>query len=263
MTKEYVPLLLQAVNEATTAILKVYHTDFDVEIKSDNSPVTLADKISSEIILKHLSQTNITIISEEEEKLDYLKRKEKKLIWLVDPIDGTKEFIKKTNQFCISIGLIDNGIPIFGMIADPVKRTVMFGGKNMGAYILPIDADRPFDEKYRVKPKKNGIDKVILHSNGGFSGSVVKFVRLLEEKYGFLTVVKKGSALKFIDLVTGEADFYVRLAPTMEWDIAAGQAIYEAVGGEVIHFETREALTYNKPQLKNPYFIAKRKELNI
>ncbi len=263
MSAKYIPSLIKAVEEASLAILDVYNTDFDVEIKEDNSPVTAADKAASAIIIKHLTPTGIPIISEEEEKMEYQDRRSLKEIWLVDPIDGTKEFIKKTGQFCISIALIKEGKPILGMIASPTESKILLGGKGIGAYKIPYMTSDIFDPKWKILSKKTEANKVILHSNGGFSGSVVKFVRLLEIKYGELKIVKKGSALKFFDLVEGNADFYVRLAPTMEWDIAAGQAIYEAIGGEVIHFETRKPLTYNKPQLKNPYFIAKRKHLIV
>jgi len=263
MTKDFINILMAASKEASDAILSIYNSNFEVEIKPDNSPVTEADKLSSKIILKHLKATNIPVISEEETKLDYEKRKLLPEIWLVDPIDGTKEFIKKTGQFCISIALIKHGEPVFGFIADPINQVVLFGGKGIGAYKVPYSAKSLFDKKWEIKQQESATKKVILHSNGGFSGSVVKFVRQLEEKFGDLQVVKKGSALKFFDLVEGKADFYVRLAPTMEWDISAGQAIYEAVGGEVIHFETRKSLTYNKQQLKNPYFIAKRKHLKL
>lgn len=263
MIKSYIPLLVEAVKEASIEILKIYNTDFEIEIKSDNSPVTQADKISSTILLKHLEKTNIPVISEEEENLSFNDRENLSRLWLVDPIDGTKEFIKKSGQFCICIALIEDGIPILGLIANPVEQTIIFGGKTVGAYCITYDVADVFDEKWKVVPQRNRNEKVILHSNGGYSGSVIKFVKLLEEKHGTLKVIKKGSALKFFDLVKGTADFYVRIAPTMEWDIAAGQAIYEAVGGEVLHFENREPLTYNKPQLKNPYFIAKRKDLKI
>ncbi|MFK8039143.1 MAG: 3'(2'),5'-bisphosphate nucleotidase CysQ [Crocinitomicaceae bacterium] len=263
MTKDYIKYLIKAVEEASIAILEIYNSEFEVEIKEDQSPVTAADKAASKIILKHLEPLGIPIISEEEEKMSFQERTKHNRIWLVDPIDGTKEFIKKSGQFCISIGLIENGKPILGLIANPIESMIIYGGKGIGAFSIPFQAKNIWNEKWRISPKESAQNKVILHSNGGFSGSVVKFVRSLELKYGKLEVIKKGSALKFFDLTKGIADFYVRLAPTMEWDIAAGQAIYEAVGGEVIHFETRETLTYNKPKLKNPYFIAKRKHLKI
>lgn len=263
MIKSFLPTLFEAIEKASIEILKVYSEDFEVEIKSDNSPVTIADKISSKIIIEHLSKFDIPIISEEEDKIDYSKRKDLQYVWLIDPVDGTKEFIKKSGQFCINIALIKDNKPYFGLIASPVDQKIIFGGEELGAFEVSYGEVDYLNDKWKIVPEKTKKNKVILHSNAGFSGTVAKFVRNLEKEYGKLTVVKKGSAIKFFDLVNGRADFYIRLAPTMEWDIAAGQAIYEVLGGEVFHFETKQPLTYNKPQLKNPNFIAKRKELKI
>ena len=263
MLKQYIPTLIEAVKIASEKVLEIYAKDFEVEIKHDNSPVTIADKLSSKIIVSHLEQFNIPIISEEEINMSNENRQKEELIWLVDPVDGTKEFIKKNGQFCINIALVKNGVAVLGLIASPIEQKIIFGGESIGAYEIPYDAKDFFDEKWRVDHQENTFPKVIMHSNASFSGSVAKFVRNLELKYGKMDVIRKGSALKFFDLVNGTADFYVRLAPTMEWDIAAGQAIYEAVGGEVLHFETLKPLTYNKPHLKNSYFIAKRKKLNL
>ncbi len=262
--KKYIPTLIRAVEAASEKIMEIYSTDFEVEIKSDNSPVTIADKLSSDIILSHLSVFDIPIVSEEEEKMEFELRKSEPLIWLIDPIDGTKEFIKKNDQFCINIALIENGKPVLGLIASPTEKTIIFGGESIGAFEVPYHLkEGHLERKWGIEPHQNDTQKVLMHSNAGFSGSIAKFVRNLETKYGKMQVIKKGSALKFFDLVRGTADFYARFAPTMEWDIAAGQAIYEAVGGEVFHAETKVPLTYNKPQLKNPYFIAKRKKLNL
>jgi len=263
MVEQFIPTLIKAVEVASSRILEIYSSDFEVEIKNDNSPVTLADKLSSQILIDYLAGFNIPIISEEEDKVAWESRKTASLLWLIDPIDGTKEFVRKNGQFCINIALIENGLPILGLIASPVESIIMFGGPSIGAFEVPYHTDDHLNEKWKVIVKENNFPKVIMHSNDRFSGTVAKFVRNLEGIYGPIDVIRKGSALKFIDLVRGTADFYIRFAPTMEWDIAAGQAIYEAVGGEVLHIETREALTYNKQQLKNPYFIAKRKKLNL
>ena len=263
MIKSFVPIIVNAIEEASAQIMEIYAQDFDVEIKADNSPVTIADKSSSQILTKALSQFKYTIVSEEEEKPNFEDRKNEKYIWLVDPLDGTKEFIAKNDQFCICIALVENGKPILGFLGSPVKKTIMFGGKSIGAFEIPFGETDYFNEKWRIEPKKDNKPKVLAHSNTPFSGTTLKFVRELEQIHGKLNFIKKGSALKFVDLVKGDADFYTRLAPTMEWDIAAGQAIYEAVGGEVIHFNTKQSLTYNKQQLKNPYFLAKLKETKL
>ncbi|MDX1348857.1 MAG: inositol monophosphatase family protein, partial [Putridiphycobacter sp.] len=150
MDKYYIPLLIDAVKEASEAILNIYNSNFDVEIKPDNSPVTLADKTSSKILVRYLKETNIPIISEEEEKLAYSKRKQLEKLWLVDPIDGTKEFVKRSGQFCICIALVELGKPIFGMIVDPINQLVLFGGKDLGAYCAPLTSENVMAKKYRV-----------------------------------------------------------------------------------------------------------------
>lgn len=263
MTLKYIDTVIKAIEEASKEIMRIYALDFDVEIKSDQSPVTIADKTSSKILLKHISEFNIPIISEEEIKPEYDNRKNHPLLWLIDPLDGTKEFIAKNDQFCICIALVENNKPILGFIASPTKQTIMFGGKDIKPREIPFGTDDKLDDKWLINYSKNKEKKVLAHSNTGFSGTTLKFVRNLEKQFGEVDLIKKGSALKFIDLVKGYADFYVRLAPTMEWDIAAGQAIYESIGGEVIHFNEKTPLNYNKPQLKNPYFLAKLKTTKL
>jgi 3'(2'), 5'-bisphosphate nucleotidase len=263
--KDFIPTVIETLEKASVKIMAIYAQDFDVEIKDDNSPVTIADKKSSEIILKGLSDIGIPIISEEEEKMPYKERKDLPYLWLVDPLDGTKEFIKKNDEFCICTALIHNHQPVLGFIASPTEEKILIGGKGLPAFEIPYGEKDIYNKRWMVSPNINikKERKALAHSRAPFSGTSLKFVRQLEEKYGKLNIIKKGSALKFFDLVKGHADFYTRLAPTMEWDIAAGHAIYESVGGEVIHFHTKEPLIYNKPSLKNPYFLAKLKSTKI
>lgn len=259
---DYIPPIIHALEKASNKIMEVYALDFEVELKHDNSPVTIADKQSSKIIVNALKQFNIPIISEEEQIPPYEERKKFSKLWLVDPLDGTKEFIKKNNEFCICIALIENNKTVLGFIASPTQNKILIGGTDLPAFEVPFGANNIFDKKWKITPKTNK-QKVLAHSRAPFSGTSLKFVRDLEKKYGKLAIIKKGSALKFFDLVKGKADFYTRLAPTMEWDIAAGQAIYESIGGEVVHFYDKKPLTYNKPQLKNPYFLAKLKKTKL
>jgi len=262
--KSNIPTVIKALELASKKIMEVYALDFEVEIKGDNSPVTIADKQSSQIIIDGLAKLNIPIISEEEEKLSFEKRKDLPLLWMVDPLDGTKEFIKKNGEFCICVALIKNHKSVLGFLASPTLNKILIGGENLPAFEIPFGEKDIFNDKWKVKiPHLNSGQKVLTHSRAPFSGTSLKFVRNLEKKYGKLAIIKKGSALKFFDLVKGRANFYTRLAPTMEWDIAAGQAIYESVGGEVVHFTTKAPLTYNKPQLKNPYFLAKLKTTKL
>jgi 3'(2'), 5'-bisphosphate nucleotidase len=259
MVKQYIPIVIDALEKASAKIMEIYAKDFDIDYKEDKSPVTEADIASNRIITTILSALNISIISEEEDKPSFENRKNESLIWLVDPLDGTREFIKKNDQFCICIALIENGKPILGFIASPTTKTILFGGKTIGAFKTPFGTKDFLDEKWKLgKPSPNR-PKVIIRSNSPLSIHDTNFITNIEKTVGKINQINKGSALKFFDLLTGHADFYLRLAPTMEWDIAAGQAIYETIGGEIRNIETKEELTYNKKNLKNPYFLAKLK----
>lgn len=260
---EIIEHLLVAVRKASEEILKIYQTDFTVEFKDDRSPVTKADKVSGQILTTYLERTNVMIISEEESKPVPELRQKEQYIWLVDPLDGTKEFIRKNDEFCINIALISNGEPVFGMIVSPTAGQVLYGGTSIGAHMIPLYEKNWNQPKYAIQRLREKKSKGLIFSRSHFTPGVSNLINKLEERYGTLNLIKKGSALKFIDLVQGKADFYPRMAPTMEWDIAAGDAIYRAVGGEVLNFTNFESLKYNKTDLMNPNFIAKPKALNI
>lgn len=263
MILTYIPKVIEALELASEKIMEVYARDFDIELKADNSPVTEADKASNNILVSHLKRFNLPVISEEKENPDYEDRKNAPLLWLVDPLDGTREFIKKNDQFCICIALIENGKPILGFIASPVDKKILFGSKSTGVFDIPFYTTDVFNEKWKIEPPKNNLHKTLAHSNSPLSETSTKFVTQLEKRFGKIEFLKKGSALKFIDLAKGNADFYIRTAPTMEWDIAAGQIIYETLGGEVINLDTRKELIYNKEKLKNPHFLAKLKTIKL
>ncbi|WP_027418048.1 3'(2'),5'-bisphosphate nucleotidase CysQ family protein [Crocinitomix catalasitica] len=260
MVKKYIPILLEAVYEASIEILNIYKTDFNIYEKPDRTPVTLADQQSSEIILKHLKKTNILAISEEAEIPDYTIRKNENLIWLVDPIDGTKEFIRKNGEFCICIALIEAGKPVLGLIAQPTEGKILIGGDSIGAYYFDYHDAHPISEDNQLKPISINKNKTAIFSRSGLTIKGQALLEKIENKWGTLDTIQKGSALKFVDLSLNNADFYPRMAPTMEWDIAAGQAIYTSLGGEVIDFINFAPLNYNKENLYNPFFIAKNKD---
>ena len=256
---------LRAAVAAAAEIHRIYQTPFKKELKSDGSPVTKADLASSKVIHDYLSQTNIPIIGEELEKAPYSIRKNWSTCWCVDPLDGTKEFIKKNGEFVINIALIKNGSPVFGVIASPILEEIIVGGTEIkGAYQLSF-ADIESHEKWTQLQTINTINQppVVISSRSHFSGDILKVVKPIEKKYGGFVSLTMGSALKFFELCQGKADLYPRLAPTMEWDIAAGQAIYEALGGEVVDLKNQQPLTYNKENLYNSYFIARNKALRI
>jgi 3'(2'), 5'-bisphosphate nucleotidase len=263
MNKKWIPILLDAVYHASEKIMTVYHGNFEVELKDDRSPVTLADKLSSRVITEKLMKTGIPVLSEEENKPAFEKRKHYDRIWLVDPLDGTKEFIRRNDEFCINIALVEKGEPVFGMIANPITRHIIFGGLSTGAFYIPYQAKKYMDEEFRLRKISNRKQKGLVYSRSHFTPGVSKLIIELEKMYGPLEVIKKGSALKFFDLVLGKAHFYPRMAPTMEWDIAAGDAIYRAVGGEVVDFTNFETLKYNKANLVNPNFIARPVALSL
>lgn len=257
-------IALDAAIEASKKILEIYAQEFHTEIKADGSPVTEADLASSKIIADYLSKTNIPIVGEERLKAPYSVREKWKENWCVDPIDGTKEFIAKNGEFVVNIALIEVHEPVFGLIASPIKQEVIFGGKQFGAYISSFENIKTPEKWIKLKTiKALNSPCVMTSSRTHHSGNTLKIVHAVEEQFGNLSFLKMGSALKFFDLVKGDADVYPRFAPTMEWDIAAGQAIYEAVGGEVLHATQGIPLYYNKENLKNPYFVAKKKILNL
>lgn len=260
MIKKYIPSVIDALEKASLKIMEIYSKDFDIDFKDDKSPVTEADIASNKILTQLISKFNIPIISEEEEKPDYDIRKNESLIWLVDPLDGTREFIKKNDQFCICIALIKNSKPILGFIASPTTKTILFGGKSIGSFLVPFGVKQPMNTEWKLKHPTPNHPKVLIRSNSKLTDASYSFIKNIEKSQGEVKQLSKGSALKFFDLLSGKADYYLRLAPTMEWDIAAGQAIYETIGGEIRNIKTNDELSYNKENLTNPYFFAQLKK---
>lgn len=255
--EELYPFALKAAVEASLSILDIYANHFETEIKKDGSPVTIADITSAKIINQILHQTNIPIINEETDELPYDKRKNWTKVWSVDPLDGTKEFVKKNGEFVVNIALIENQKPIIGIIAHPLTRKILFGGPSIGAYFIDfqnIDEKNNW-ERLEIASQYNK-PLMMACSRSHHSGHVLKIINKYKANHHEVDFIKMGSALKFFELAKGNADFYPRFAPTMEWDIAAGDAILQALGGKVLHAETGEPLKYNKDNLTNPYFVA-------
>lgn len=262
MIKQCLPDILAAVYRASEEIMDIYKEDFDVELKNDQSPVTEADKKSNNILYKELVKTGVLTISEEEAIPDFETR-QNKMVWLLDPLDGTKEFVKKSGEFCICIALIEDGNPVFGLIASPINEKVIIGGVHIKPAIIPygkIDFENP---SYRVDQVNQNDFDCIIYSRTQITPKIDDFVKQQSAKYGHIKRIKKGSAIKFFDLMSGKANVYLRLWPTMEWDIAAGHAIFNSVGGEILDFTTFTPLTYNKKSLENPHFIAKPQGLEL
>ena len=257
-------IAIQAAVEASETIMDVYQNEFDTIIKDDGSPLTKADLASTKIIHKHLEPLNIPITGEETEKMPFSERKNWVECWCVDPLDGTKEFINRNGEFAVNIALLRNGKPVFGIIASPVQQIMFVGGVETGVYKIAFE-DIDNNERWEElsTPLQINSPLVITCSRSHHSGPIVDFINELKKISPTIDFAKKGSSLKFFDLASGTADAYPRYAPTMEWDIAAGQSLLEALGGSVVHAETGLPLYYNKENLTNPYFIAKTKPLLV
>ncbi len=269
---------LLAAKRAGQAILEVYDSDFAVEQKDDKSPLTLADKKSNEIITEVLEQTktvnNITvpILSEEGREIPYDERKKWEYFWLVDPLDGTKEFIKRNGEFTVNIALIHGNKPVLGIIYVPVKDIFYFAAINFGAYMLGSSesiTDELSVRELMAKSKKlpltnsNNSQLTIVGSRSHTSEELTAFVDKLKNKHGNVEFLSSGSSLKLCLVAEGKADVYPRFGPTMEWDTAAGQAIVEQAEGRVMDMLTNEPLSYNKNNLLNPFFIVSRQDFNL
>jgi 3'(2'), 5'-bisphosphate nucleotidase len=254
---------LAAVVEASAEIMRVYQEGFSPSYKRDGSPVTQADLASNAILERYLIPTNIPLLTEESAHASYEERNKWDLLWCIDPLDGTKEFIKRNGEFAINIALIEHKKPVLGIIASPVEQTVLVGGKHVQPALIPFDAIHDA-AAWQLIEWKHEINSpiVIATSRTPHSGATLDYIHKTDAQFGAHTFLKKGSALKFFDLALGNADVYPRFAPTMEWDIAAGQAIMEALGGSVYHAVSGEPLYYNKANLLNPYFVVNSHAVN-
>ena len=255
-------IAIHAALDAGKEILKIYGTNFNVELKGDNSPLTLADKNANEVIMEYLKPTKIPIISEENRQLDFSERKDWQRCWIVDPLDGTKEFIKRNGEFTVNIALVENGIPLLGVIYVPVSRELYFtseDGKTSKKVTLPSEAisvEEILEKAETIKPSAITSVVKIVGSRSHLNDDTRNFIEAIE-KENKVDIVSKGSSLKFCLVAEGLAHIYPRYAPTMEWDTAAGHAICNAVGVSVIDQITGEPMKYNKPNLLNNYFVVK------
>ncbi|MDN3643636.1 3'(2'),5'-bisphosphate nucleotidase CysQ [Lutimonas halocynthiae] len=258
-------IAVKAAVEGGAAIMGIYsQEDLGVEYKDDKSPLTLADKKCNDVINSYLIGTTHPIISEENRQLEFKDRKDWDTCWIVDPLDGTKEFVKRNGEFTVNIALVKHGKPLLGVIYVPDTKELYVADvtqKKAGKFILDqhevIVADLDMDANL-IGPKAANTELVrVVGSRSHMSEATENFVESLKGIYEKVDIVSKGSSLKFCLVAEGKADVYPRFAPTMEWDTAAGQAICEAVGLQVISKETDEPLLYNKENLLNPWFIVK------
>jgi len=275
---------IRAAYTAGKAALEIYHQDFTVDRKEDDSPITLADRRSHAVISDALKIFGIPVLSEEGRAISYESRSNWECLWIVDPLDGTKEFIKKNGEFTVNIALVRKGEPILGVIYVPVLKRLYFAEKTIGSFRLDLAGDRHGNKGFlpifnadfeqlvdasEKLPKKINADRpyTIVGSRSHVTPELEAFVQKIRKKHKESAFVSAGSSLKFCLVAEGSADIYPRLGPTMEWDTAAGDIIARASGAEVYVYESdfneakdmRQPLVYNKKDLTNPWFIVERK----
>ncbi len=242
--------VIEIAKEAAAEILKIYAMqDPEVQYKKDDSPLTKADIVSNEIITKGLMAiSNIPVVSEEC-NLPFEERKNFEKFWLVDPLDGTKDFIVKNNQFTVNIALVEGYTPVMGVIAIPAENTIYYAEKGKGAFKDGVKIECNFERSELIGSDSN------FHS----TQATVDFYA----KHNITNIKRYGSALKFCKIAEGEIDVYARLNGTMEWDTGAGQIILSEAGGKMIDLETNSPIIYNRENQVNNYFIASRKDLDF
>lgn len=266
-------LLVEAViaaKKAGDAVLEVYGSNFNIEQKEDRSPLTLADKRSHDVIagrLNSLQACKLPFLSEEGRDISYVERKSWEYYWLVDPLDGTKEFIKRNGEFTVNIALMHKDRPVMGVVLVPVKDIFYFACDGAGAFRLSdtsaLKSSISFEElkdaavRLPLKTEKGTGIFTAIASRSHLSGETSSFLEELKKEHGGIEIISAGSSLKFCLVAEGAADIYPRFAPTMEWDTAAGQAIVEQAGGSVLQYGTGGPLMYNKENLLNPWFIVR------
>jgi 3'(2'), 5'-bisphosphate nucleotidase len=246
--------LLSLTRKAGEAIMEVYKKDFAVEYKDDKSPLTEADKLSNKVIMDGLLKRypDSLIISEENKQIPYETRKNWQSFWLIDPIDGTKEFIKRNGEFTVNIALVEHGVPTLGFVYAPALDVMYYGIKGDGSYKIfdgrkvKIDPSIPYTERDEIR---------VVGSRSHMSEETMDFVKDLELKGKKVEFISSGSSLKLCMVADSTADVYPRFGPTMEWDTGAAHAVALYAGKNVINAHTGHPLVYNKENLLNPSFI--------
>lgn len=268
-TKDLLCLAVGAAVEAGRHIMTVYEapeSDWEVERKADNSPLTRADREAHGAIARRLTAgADLPLLSEEGRHQPYDERSAWRRLWVVDPLDGTKEFLKRNGEFTVNIALVDEGRPVAGVIYVPATGTLYLGAEGLGAYRLDNYHDEAtptwqslIGASRRLPLTDERTDYVVVVSRSHLSADTESFIEQARLTHGDVRTVPSGSSIKICLVAEGTADVYPRLAPTMEWDTAAGHAIVRAAGGDIVEAESGTPLTYNKSDLLNPYFIVRR-----
>ena len=261
---ELLPEVIAVALKAGRAILEIYRSeDPGITLKADSSPLTLADRASHDIIINGLqSISSYPLLSEEGSLIPYEERSNWKTFWLIDPLDGTKEFIKKNGEFTVNIALVHKGVPVMGVVYCPVQKKLYCGSEGSGSLMMePVGTDCIYGmSDLLAKAKKCPLPSdrktfTVVASRSHVNRETELYLDKLREKYGEIQIVSKGSSLKLCMVAEGAADLYPRLGPTMEWDTAAAHSVVRYAGGTVARFDNGTPLCYNKKNLLNPHFI--------
>jgi 3'(2'), 5'-bisphosphate nucleotidase len=243
-------------------VMNIYNSEnFEIESKIDDSPITLADKISHEIILNKLNCTGIPVLSEEGKDISYRVRKKWKKLWIVDPVDGTKEFIKRNGEFTVNIALVENNNPILGVVYAPALNELYFAEKTIGSFkIIGAGNINNISNADLIDLRSIDISNypklyTIVVSRSHMNRDTDQFVQVKQKQFHKVELASFGSSLKICKVADGTAHCYPRFGHTMEWDTAAAQAVAVIAGCSVTIKDEKTALSYNKKDLTNPYFI--------
>lgn len=240
-------LIKEAALDAGRAIMEVYDSGdaLRVDNKADDSPLTMADRAAHERIVARLQGTGLPVLSEEGRDIPYEERRSWGAFWLVDPLDGTKEFIKRNGEFTVNIALVEAGRPVYGVVYVPAAGVMYWGGDSRGAWRRGSDG-----REERIQVNTDGLVHRIVASRSHINPETELFMK----RYPDAEIISMGSSLKFMAVAEGRAQLYPRFGPTMEWDTAAAQAVVEGAGGSV-RTQDGQPLVYNKESLLNPYFV--------
>jgi 3'(2'), 5'-bisphosphate nucleotidase len=255
---------IKAAFEAGKAIMPIYNGEVIATYKADASPLTAADEKSNNVI-KEMLGDSYPILSEEGRQIDYEERKNWNIFWLIDPLDGTKEFIKKNGEFTVNIALIENGVPVLGVVYLPAKGHLYFGTKDVGSFMYALDYETNDPDIGDIIATSNKIGDdlhndtyTIVASRSHMSPETESFIAGKKHAHGDVKLISSGSSIKLCLVAEGKANVYPRLAPTMEWDTAAAHAVAKFAGCKVYNYETGNELQYNKENLLNPWFVVER-----
>ena len=263
MLKGLLKTAIEASLRAGESILEVYNSNvFETEMKEDKSPLTLADKKAHQTISKILETAGFPILSEEGRNIPYEERKSWQYFWMVDPLDGTKEFINRNGDFTVNIALIHDSEPILGVVYVPVSGMLYFASKGQGAFRLQDCKHKTIEDIFAQAVMlpiilSNEVYSVVA-SRSHMNEDTKQFIENIEREKGQIQLISRGSALKICMVAEGTADVYPRFGPTMEWDTAAGHAVAIEAGCTFLQGDMYSPFEYNKENLLNPYFIVSR-----